>query len=105
MCICCAVVDEIGEKSKKNFKEKLQEFSSRVHRNSKAAFTYRNVSKRLPILKWLPAYTTEDCVGDLLAGITVGLAVIPQSMAYSALAGLPPQVYLFFVFFFYVDII
>jgi solute carrier family 26 (sodium-independent sulfate anion transporter), member 11 len=30
-------------------------------------------------------------VGDLIAGVSVGLTVIPQSLAYSNIAGLPPQ--------------
>jgi SulP family sulfate permease len=33
--------------------------------------------------------------GDLLAGITVALVLVPQSMAYAALAGLPPEVGLY----------
>lgn len=48
--------------------------------------------RRMPILNWLPKYTTEDAMGDLVAGITVGLTVIPQSLAYSNVAGLPAQV-------------
>ncbi|XP_025411068.1 sodium-independent sulfate anion transporter-like isoform X2 [Sipha flava] len=72
-------------------KEKFQEFSTFLNSNSKTMFTYKTIAKRLPILQWWPNYTSEDCIGDLLAGITVGLTLIPQSMAYSALAGLPPQ--------------
>lgn len=45
--------------------------------------------KRLPILSWLPKYNSEDIVGDAVAGITVGLTVIPQALAYSNIAGLP----------------
>jgi sodium-independent sulfate anion transporter 11 len=60
--------------------------------NTKSVFTYKTLSKRLPILQWAPVYTPKDFIGDLLAGITVGLTLIPQSMAYSTLAGLPPQV-------------
>lgn len=30
--------------------------------------------------------------GDLIAGLTVGLTVIPQSLAYAKIAELPPQV-------------
>lgn len=86
------VVDEVGEKPRKNVKEKFQELQSCINSNSKTVFTYKTVTKRLPILQWWPTYTLEDCIGDFLAGITVGLTLIPQSMAYSALAGLPPQV-------------
>lgn len=35
-------------------------------------------------------YNSEDAVGDLVAGITVGLTVIPQAIAYSGIAHLPP---------------
>ncbi len=36
------------------------------------------------------AYRPQDLQADLLAGITVALVLIPQSMAYAQLAGLPP---------------
>lgn len=56
------------------------------------AFRKKNLYKRLPILTWLPKYNTADAVGDLIAGITVGLTVIPQGLAYSSVAGLPTEV-------------
>lgn len=91
--ICFKVVDEVGEKPKKNVQKQLQDIaSSCLSSNFKIAFTRKTITKRLPILQWWPSYTSEDCIGDLLAGITVGLTLIPQSMAYAALAGLPPQV-------------
>jgi MFS superfamily sulfate permease-like transporter len=43
----------------------------------------------LPFLRWFPI--TQDKVrADSLAGITVALILVPQSMAYAQLAGLPP---------------
>lgn len=51
--------------------------------------------KRFPILRWLPNYSKDDAVGDLVAGITVGLTVIPQALAYSGVAGLPATVSFF----------
>ncbi|XP_075973645.1 sodium-independent sulfate anion transporter [Anticarsia gemmatalis] len=51
----------------------------------------RLLHKRLPITKWLPEYNSEKAVADLIAGITVGLTVIPQALAYATLAGLSPQ--------------
>lgn len=51
----------------------------------------RLLFKRLHILEWLPWYTKFDGIADLIAGITVGLTMMPQSMAYAALANLPPQ--------------
>lgn len=50
-------------------------------------------SKRVPILAWLPKYNSEKLLSDIIAGITVGLTVMPQGLAYATLAGLEPQVY------------
>ncbi|SDX78337.1 sulfate permease, SulP family [Lutibacter oricola] len=44
----------------------------------------------LPILEWLPNYKREWLKGDLSAGITVGIMLIPQGIAYAMIAGLPP---------------
>ena len=43
-----------------------------------------------PILRWLPAYQRADLSNDALAGLTVGIVLIPQGMAYAMIAGLPP---------------
>jgi SulP family sulfate permease len=42
----------------------------------------------LPFLAWFPA-TPETLRRDLFAGVSVGLVLVPQSMAYAQLAGLP----------------
>ncbi len=44
----------------------------------------------LPILEWLPSYNKKWLKGDLGAGLTVGVMLIPQGMAYANIAGLPP---------------
>ena len=49
-----------------------------------------NWKKYLPILEWLPNYPKQQLPADILAGITIGVMVIPQGMAYGMLAGLPP---------------
>lgn len=49
-----------------------------------------NLRNYIPILDWLPNYKKSDLRGDLSAGLTVGVMLIPQGMAYSMLAGLPP---------------
>ncbi|XP_060654576.1 sodium-independent sulfate anion transporter-like [Drosophila nasuta] len=51
----------------------------------------KTLKKRLPILNWLPKYRPSDALGDLIAGLTVGLTVIPQGLAYSGVVGLPAQ--------------
>ena len=48
------------------------------------------LSRFFPPLEWLPAYETDDLRGDLTAGFTVGVMLIPQGMAYALIAGLPP---------------
>lgn len=45
--------------------------------------------KFFPFLGWFKGYDTGKLKIDLLAGITVALVLIPQSMAYAQLAGLP----------------
>lgn len=48
------------------------------------------MNKYFPFLDWLPSYDKSIFLGDLTAGLTVGVMLIPQGMAYSMLAGLPP---------------
>ncbi|NOQ91838.1 MAG: sulfate permease [Flavobacteriaceae bacterium] len=49
-----------------------------------------NFKNYLPILDWLPNYKKEWFKGDLFAGITIGVMLIPQGIAYAIIAGLPP---------------
>lgn len=51
--------------------------------------------KYLPILDWGRTYKGETFVNDGLAAIIVTIMLIPQSLAYALLAGLPPQVGLY----------
>ncbi|GHE19485.1 SulP family inorganic anion transporter [Halomonas urumqiensis] len=53
------------------------------------------LKRYLPILTWLPHYTRRLCAADLLAGVIVTVMVIPQSLAYAILAGLPAVVGLY----------
>lgn len=52
-------------------------------------------SKYFPFLHWLRHYQASDFPGDLIAGLTLATMLIPQSMAYALLAGLPPIVGLY----------
>jgi SulP family sulfate permease len=49
-----------------------------------------DIKKIAPILDWLPNYNASLFKGDLIAGITVGIVLIPQGIAYALIAGLPP---------------
>ncbi|QWR79004.1 STAS domain-containing protein [Candidatus Magnetomonas plexicatena] len=48
------------------------------------------VKRVFPFLDWFKDYSPAALRADLIAGITVALVLIPQSMAYAQLAGLPP---------------
>jgi MFS superfamily sulfate permease-like transporter len=52
----------------------------------------------LPFIKWLEGYTLSRLQADAIAGLTVALVLIPQSMAYAQLAGLPPYYGLYAAF-------
>ena len=53
------------------------------------------IAKYIPILGWLPKYQSDWLRFDLVAGLTAAAVVIPQSMAYATIAGLPIQVGLY----------
>jgi len=42
------------------------------------------------ITEWLPDYTADTLRADAIAGLTVGVMLIPQGMAYAVIAGMPP---------------
>ncbi|EHK18585.1 uncharacterized protein TRIVIDRAFT_158532 [Trichoderma virens Gv29-8] len=44
-----------------------------------------------PFIHWIGKYNLTWFIGDLIAGITVGAVVVPQSMAYAQLAQLPVE--------------
>ena len=51
----------------------------------------------LPFLRWLP-YAGKTLRADFIAGLTVALVLVPQSMAYAQLAGMPPYFGLYAAF-------
>ncbi|ERS89966.1 SulP family inorganic anion transporter, partial [Halomonas sp. PBN3] len=53
------------------------------------------LKRYLPVLTWLPHYNRRLLGADLLAGVIVTVMVIPQSLAYALLAGLPAVVGLY----------
>jgi sodium-independent sulfate anion transporter 11 len=42
-----------------------------------------------PFTKWILSYNAQWAIGDLIAGFTVGLVVVPQSLSYATVATLP----------------
>ncbi|MGP1395686.1 MAG: SulP family inorganic anion transporter [Inquilinaceae bacterium] len=53
------------------------------------------LDRAIPALTWLRDYRSDDLGGDALAAVIVTIMLIPQSLAYALLAGLPPQVGLY----------
>lgn len=53
------------------------------------------IGSRIPICQWLPRYERSWLWFDLIAGITLAAYAIPVSLAYTTLAGLPPQMGLY----------
>ncbi len=53
------------------------------------------VSRYLPVLHWGRQYTKDTLVSDLVAAVIVTIMLIPQSLAYAMLAGLPPEMGLY----------
>lgn len=49
----------------------------------------------LPILEWGSAYNRDTLTSDAVAAVIVTIMLIPQSLAYALLAGLPPEMGLY----------
>ena len=51
--------------------------------------------KYLPILEWGAEYSGKTFINDLITGVIVTMMLIPQSLAYAQIAGLPAEVGLY----------
>lgn len=80
-------------------KDSKQHTVNWIEERKRQIFNKKTLNKRVPILTWLPKYSREDAVGDLVSGFTVGLTVIPLALAFAGIAGLPVEVS--FVVYFY----
>ena len=52
---------------------------------------HRKMARYLPVLDWGRRYNRTALSNDLLAAVVVTIMLIPQSLAYALLAGLPPE--------------
>lgn len=66
-------------------------FNKKVWRMLKIKRPLHLVGGLFPIVRWSKTYDLRTAIGDLIAGITVALTLIPQSIAYASLAGFEPQ--------------
>lgn len=89
---------EEGDISK--LKKKARVLRRKCLRNSVDPWFYINLFiSRIPIFSWLPKYQFKYLIPDAIAGITVGIMVIPQGMADALLATLPAANGLYIAFF------
>ena len=72
-------------------------WSKNVVRNPKQRFIEYTTSL-FPIAKWILHYNLTWAYADIVAGVTVGVVMVPQSMSYAKLAGLPAQYGLYSAF-------
>jgi len=49
---------------------------------------FKFLARWFPFLQWMQTYKLHNLRGDIIAGITCGLLIIPQGIAYANLAGL-----------------
>ena len=47
------------------------------------------ISRYLPILSWLPNYDRSWLTGDLIAGLSVWALMVPTSLGYAEISGVP----------------
>lgn len=50
-----------------------------------------NIFRYLPILEWSRQYNKTSLTNDMMAAVIVTIMLVPQSLAYALLAGLPPE--------------
>ena len=48
------------------------------------------IKQFFPVFEWAKEYSSSTLKKDAFAGLTVGIMLIPQGMAYAMIAGLPP---------------
>ncbi|XP_076874642.1 solute carrier family 26 member 10 isoform X2 [Brachyhypopomus gauderio] len=88
-----------GTEDRPNVREEVKERLAKRCRCSQVA-CLDLVKERVPILKWLPKYKLRKWIlGDIVAGLTVGIVHIPQGMAFALLTSVAPIYGLYTSFF------
>ncbi|XP_070580310.1 sodium-independent sulfate anion transporter-like [Ptychodera flava] len=82
----------------KAIREGASAVKTRVTDFAKESCTVDNWKRKIPITLWLPHYRPHKFICDMIAGLTVGLTVLPQGLAYASIAHLPVQYGLYSAF-------
>lgn len=75
----------------------IEDFGKKKDSSSSARFK-KFLLRRVFILSWITKYDRSKMVRDLIAGVTLGLTMVPQSLAYANLANVPAQYGLYSAF-------
>lgn len=51
----------------------------------------RYAEEKFPIIGWLPKYDYRWLINDIIAGLTIGLMLIPQGLSYAKIAKIPVE--------------
>lgn len=73
------------------YRENCPNICNSLSRGFKNCCSIKSIKSRLPIFIWLLKYKKFMFVQDLVAGLSVGLIAIPQSIAYAVIAGFSPE--------------
>lgn len=76
-----------------SYRHQTQEFMRHL-----PSYTKNYIISLFPIATWLHRYNMMWLARDLIAGATVGIVIVPQSMGYAKIAELPPQYGLYTAF-------
>lgn len=93
--------DQSTENNLYNLVDELTESTgvSRWERVKKWAVQSYHWKRKVPILVWIRTYELSFFIRDVVAGLTIGLMLLPQALAYAELAGLDAYIGLYASFF------
>lgn len=67
----------------------MKKFKEDIHLLWNRIFTFRSLETALPCIVWLRQYNWREWLKlDVMAGITVGVMLVPQALAYATVAGM-----------------
>uniref|UniRef100_F7A8I9 Solute carrier family 26 member 6 n=1 Tax=Xenopus tropicalis TaxID=8364 RepID=F7A8I9_XENTR len=93
-----AELEEIAPRSQRVGPSTLARMKKRIRCSGSIAKSL--LLKFIPILGWIPRYPVREwLLGDIVAGLSVGIIQLPQGLAYALLAGVPPVYGLYSSFF------
>lgn len=93
------ILKRVDKKAKQNWKS-LVSHRLKKHCSCTPEKAKSKILGFVPILTWLPRYKLKEwLLGDAMSGLIVGILLVPQSIAYSLLAGQDPIYGLYTSFF------